>query len=41
MEWEQFQNLASKLISLRIQINLGEEANKADRDFTASTVSVH
>jgi hypothetical protein len=29
-DWRQFQNLTSELISPRIQINSGEEANKAD-----------
>jgi hypothetical protein len=34
--WERFQNLASELISPRIKINSGEEANKAAHDFTIS-----
>jgi hypothetical protein len=35
-DWEWFQSLASDLISPRIEINLGEEADKVARDFTAS-----
>jgi hypothetical protein len=35
-DWEQFQSLASQLISPRIQINLGEEADKVVCDFTPS-----
>jgi hypothetical protein len=35
---KRFQSLASELISPRIQINSGEEANKEVHDFTASTV---
>jgi hypothetical protein len=38
---EQFQSLASKLSSPRIQINLGEEANKAACNITASIASGH
>jgi hypothetical protein len=41
MEWEQSQSLASNFISPRIQINSGEEANKVDRDFTASAALAH
>jgi hypothetical protein len=33
-DWEQSQSLVLKLISLRIQINSGEEANKAAYDFS-------
>jgi hypothetical protein len=40
-DWELFQSLASELISPRIQINLDEEADKATRDFTASTASAY
>jgi hypothetical protein len=40
-DWDRFQSLASKLISPRININLGVEANKAVRDFTASTASAY
>jgi hypothetical protein len=39
-ESDRFQSLASKLISLRISINSGVEADKEERDFTASIVSV-
>jgi hypothetical protein len=35
-DWEWFQSLASELISLRMEISSGEEANKAAFDFTAS-----
>jgi hypothetical protein len=35
-DWEWFQSLASELISTRIQINSGEEADKVGRDFAAS-----
>jgi hypothetical protein len=35
-DWDQFQSLASELISPRIKINSGVEADKAARDFTAS-----
>jgi hypothetical protein len=40
-DWEQFQSLASKLISPRIQINMGEEADKVARGFTASIASAY
>jgi hypothetical protein len=40
-DWERFQSLASVLISPRIPVNLWEEADKAVRDFTASTVSAY
>jgi hypothetical protein len=36
--WEWFQSLASELISLGIQIHLGEEANKVACDVTVSIV---
>jgi hypothetical protein len=36
-DWERFQNVASELISLRIQINSGE-ADKTARNFTAAIV---
>jgi hypothetical protein len=36
---KRFQSLASELLSPRIEINSGEEADKADRDFTASIAS--
>jgi hypothetical protein len=39
--WERFQSLASDLISPRIEINSGVEADKAARDFTASIASVY
>jgi hypothetical protein len=35
-DWERFQNLSSNLISPRLQITSGAEADKAVRDFTAS-----
>jgi ribosome-associated translation inhibitor RaiA len=38
---EKFQSLISNLISLRIDINLGEEADKLVCDFTASIASAH
>jgi hypothetical protein len=38
-DWERFQSLASELISPRIKINSGVEADKAARDFTASITS--
>jgi hypothetical protein len=37
-DWERFQSLVSELISSRIQINSGEEADKGAHDFTASIV---
>jgi hypothetical protein len=40
-DWEQFQSLASDLISPRIEINSGEEADRAARDFTASIASAY
>jgi hypothetical protein len=36
MDWEQFQSLASNLISPRIEIKLMVGADKAAREFTAS-----
>jgi hypothetical protein len=38
-DWERFQSLDSNLISPRIEINSGAEANKAARAFTASIAS--
>jgi len=38
---EVFQSVASELISLRLQTDSGEEADKAARDFTASIASSH
>jgi hypothetical protein len=38
---ERFQSLASELMSPIIESNSGVEADKAARDFTASTVSVY
>jgi hypothetical protein len=35
-DWERFQNLASNLISPRIEINSGVEADKAALEITAS-----
>jgi hypothetical protein len=40
-DWDRFQNLASELISPKIQINSGVEADKAARDFTASIASAY
>jgi hypothetical protein len=40
-DWEQFQCLASELISPKIQINSDEEADKAACDFTASIASAY
>jgi hypothetical protein len=39
--WEWFQNLASNLISLKIEINSGVEANKVELKFTASIASAY
>jgi hypothetical protein len=35
-DWDRFQNLASELISPKVEINSGVEADKAARDFAAS-----
>jgi hypothetical protein len=40
-EWEQFQNIASNLISPRTEINLGTEADKVAQEFTASIASAY
>jgi hypothetical protein len=40
-DWDRFQILASELISPRIEINSGVEADKAARDLTASTASAY
>jgi hypothetical protein len=40
-DWERFQNLASNLISPRMEINSGVEADKAALEFTASTDSAY
>jgi hypothetical protein len=40
-DWKRFQSLASELISARIEINSGVEADKAARDFTASIASAY
>jgi hypothetical protein len=40
-DWERFQNLASNLISPRLKINSGVEADKGARDFTASIASAY
>jgi hypothetical protein len=40
-DWERFQSLASNLISPRIKINSGAEADKAARAFTASVASAY
>jgi hypothetical protein len=39
--WERFQNLASELISPKIEITSEVEAKKAARDFTASISSAY
>jgi hypothetical protein len=40
-DWERFQSLTSNLISPRIEINSGAEADKAARTFTAFTASAY
>jgi hypothetical protein len=40
-DWDRFQNLASELISPKIEIKLGVEADKAARDFSASIASAY
>jgi hypothetical protein len=40
-DWDQFRSLASELISPKIEINSGVEADKAVYDFTASTALVY
>jgi hypothetical protein len=40
-DWEPFQSLVSDLISPRIQINWGQEADKAARNFTAAVASAY
>jgi hypothetical protein len=40
-DWERFQSLSSDLISPRIEINSGTEADKAARAFTASIASAY
>jgi hypothetical protein len=40
-DWDLFQNLSSELISPRIEINSGVEADKAVRGFTASIASAY
>jgi hypothetical protein len=40
-DWEQFQSLASELISPRIKINSGKEADKVACNFTAAIASVY
>jgi hypothetical protein len=40
-DWDRFQSLASDLVSPRIQINSGVEADKAARDFTVSIASAY
>jgi hypothetical protein len=40
-DWERFENLASNLISHRIEINSKEEADRATRDFKSSIASVY
>jgi hypothetical protein len=40
-DWEQFLNLVSEITLLRIQNNLGEEADEAVRDFAAPVASAY
>jgi hypothetical protein len=40
-DWERFENLAFKLISPKIDIKSGVEADKAARDFSASIASAY
>jgi hypothetical protein len=40
-DWDRFQSLASKIISPRIEINSGVDADKAARNFTASIASAY
>jgi hypothetical protein len=40
-DWERFQNLVSNLISPKIEINSGVEANKAAVELTASIASAY
>ncbi|PNF41415.1 hypothetical protein B7P43_G14387 [Cryptotermes secundus] len=40
-DWERFQSLASELISPKLEINSGVEADKAARDFAASIASAY
>jgi hypothetical protein len=40
-DWEQFLSVAPELISPRIQVNLGEEADKVAHNFTASIASAY
>jgi hypothetical protein len=40
-DWEQFQILVSNLVSPRIEINAGVEADKAALEFTASIASAY
>jgi hypothetical protein len=40
-DWKQFQNIASELLSPRLETNTGIEADKAARDFTSSIASAY
>jgi hypothetical protein len=40
-DWDRFQSLASELISPKIEITTGVEADKAARDFSASVASAY
>jgi hypothetical protein len=40
-DWDRFQSLASELISPKIAVQSGVEADKAASDFTASIASAH
>jgi hypothetical protein len=41
IDWKRFQNLASELISPRLQTGSGEESDKAARNFTAFIASAY
>jgi hypothetical protein len=40
-DWERFHSLTSKLVSLRLQINISERADKVVFDFTASVAAAY
>jgi hypothetical protein len=40
-DWDRFQSLASELISPKVEINAGIEADKVARDFTVFVASVY
>jgi hypothetical protein len=41
IDWKQFKNIASELISPRLEINTGIQVDKVARDFTASIASTY